>query len=170
MPSGGTSTTMTFTVTTTDARSCTASPARRATLFLNGDVNATARRAAMPWSRSMANGSRGITSRRAGSAICRCASMHPDAPIRPVSMPMSGVMTRPGAPWSGFPLRAGRRRRWSGRSAPIPITRRCWRRVCAEGRPTNTWHMFRVDPGSERGGMVRVTDSFGHTYESSVSW
>jgi hypothetical protein len=30
--------------------------------------------------------------------------------------------------------------------------------------------MFRVDPGSERGGMVRVTDSFGHTYESSVSW
>ena len=38
------------------------------------------------------------------------------------------------------------------------------------GTPTNTWHMFRVDPGSERGGMVRVTDSFGHTYESSVSW
>lgn len=38
------------------------------------------------------------------------------------------------------------------------------------GTPTDTWHMFRVDPGSERGGMVRVTDSFGHTYESSVSW
>ena len=24
------------------------------------------------------------------------------------------------------------------------------------GTPTNTWHMFRVDPGSERGGMVRA--------------
>ena len=39
------------------------------------------------------------------------------------------------------------------------------------GTPTNTWHMFRVDPGSgERGGKVRVTDCFGQTYESSVSW
>lgn len=39
------------------------------------------------------------------------------------------------------------------------------------GTPTNTWHMFRIDPGSgERGGKVRVTDCFGQTYESSVSW
>ena len=38
------------------------------------------------------------------------------------------------------------------------------------GTPTNTWHMFRVKPGGERSGKVRVTDCFGQTYESSLSW
>lgn len=38
------------------------------------------------------------------------------------------------------------------------------------GTPTNTRHMFRVRPGAERSGTVRVTDSFGRTSESSVAW
>lgn len=36
--------------------------------------------------------------------------------------------------------------------------------------PTNTWHMFRVRAEGERGGTVRVTDCFGRTWESSVTW
>lgn len=85
-------------------------------------------------------------------------------------MPMSGVMTRPGAPWSGFPLRAGQAVAMERTQRTDPYYEEVLATGVRGGTPTNTWHMFRVDPGSERGGMVRVTDSFGHTYESSVSW
>lgn len=39
------------------------------------------------------------------------------------------------------------------------------------GAPTNSWHMFRIEPSScAKGGTVRVTDRFGATYETAVAW
>ena len=168
MPSGGTSTTMTFTVTTTDARSCTASPARRATCSSTATSTATPRGYAvvevdgerLSWYYKPAGGKRDMQMRLYAPGRTNSACVYAN---------VWGYDTA----WSAvewIPASGGQAEAMERTQRTDPYYEEVLATGVRGGTPTNTWHMFRVDPGSERGGMVRVTDSFGHTYESSVSW